>query len=139
MNNCFLGEWKQRVSAEGKAFSANLIINDIKKSTQISDEVCWLTDGFINGPDQNIFTISSKREMVKMYKRQRVSLDNNPNEYKIKRIENNGRDFILIDINNPKFLVTLVPDAVVDPIWSKRLELKLRRLQMAMPDVQFRY
>jgi hypothetical protein len=136
LESCNCAGYKPR----GRLYEIDLCIQGLKIRHQTETEGAWLTEWYINGPENNsVFRNSTKRKSSKTIVRERLA----HNDEKIHFIEVSGedlyssRDYLRIETGDLQFLIAKVPEGF-GPNWhsniSSNIGIEYRKDWGRIPD-----
>ena len=140
LESCNCAGYKPR----GRLYEIDLSIQGLKIRHQTETEGAWLTEWYINGPENNsVFRNSTKRKSSKTIIRERLA----HNDEKIHFIEVSGedlyssRDYLRIETGDIQFLIAKVPEGF-GPNWhsniSSNIGIEYRKDWRGIPNIEER-
>ena len=135
LGNCYIDAINKRMPKEGMyGYEADLHVQEINVKTNTNLEIDWLTDWYLNGTGDILYSRGTKRIISNKYERKRDSIDDIIKQYNGAHVENNSRDYAFVQTDNISLLLTHAPKGV-GPTWSENIGIEYRKSFGDIPKV----
>lgn len=136
---CFLGESKVQTKEEDTNWKVNIKMFSIKRTNINENKADTLIDWYLNGPNQQIFCHSTKRDFLYKYIRERsITIDEILHSLEAENSKGSTDfDFIKLNAFDNTFLITRVPKEY-GPIWSNNIGIEYKNKWGKIPSEEER-
>lgn len=138
LNQCYVGSMRKSFSREKQiTYEADLHFHQMTVKANLKSEVEWLTDWYLNGPENLLYPRGTERKKIGNYERGRVNIDKGNKHYSGEYSEQDSCDYAYIETNDVKFLLTRVPKRI-SPTWSENVGIEYRTSLGCIPTIEMR-